>query len=60
MNKSIGIIGGLGPKTAFQFSQRINDRFTSATKIQPNLLLENLAVSDEMLDKIVARFKAKK
>ena len=52
MAKSIGIIGGLGPRTAFQFSQRINDRFTFATKIQPNLLLENLPVSDEMLERM--------
>lgn len=50
--KCIGIVGGLGPKTAFHFSQRINDRFTSIAKIQPDLLLENLPVSDEQLEKM--------
>jgi len=52
-SKCVGIVGGLGPKTAFQFSQRINDRFTTIAKIQPDLLLENLPVSDEQLEKMV-------
>lgn len=52
-SKCVGIVGGLGPKTAFQFSQRINDRFTSIAKIQPDLLLENLPVSDEQLERMV-------
>ncbi|MDO8510775.1 MAG: amino acid racemase [Nanoarchaeota archaeon] len=52
MVKCIGIIGGLGPKTAFQFAQNLNDRITSVTKIQPDLLLENLPVSDEQLERM--------
>ncbi len=51
-SKCVGIVGGLGPKTSFQFSQQINDRFTSVAKIQPDLLLENLPVSDEQLERM--------
>ncbi len=53
MTKCIGIIGGLGPKTAFQFAQDLNDKVTSVTKIQPNLLLENLPVSDNLMERMI-------
>ena len=52
MIKCIGIIGGLGPKTAFQFAQHLNDRVTIVTKRQPDILLENLPVSDDLMKRM--------
>lgn len=51
-SRTVGIIGGLGPKTAFAFAQRLNDRFTSIMNMQPNMVLENLAISDELLQQM--------
>ena len=44
--KTLGIIGGLGPETGCKFYMSINNRFRNIKKCQPNLLLENLPISE--------------
>ncbi len=45
---SIGIIGGLGPETSCLFSLKIISEIRKLLNEQPNILLENLAVSNEV------------
>ena len=44
--KTLGIIGGLGPETGCKVFMSINNRFRNIKKCQPNLLLENLPISE--------------
>lgn len=45
--KTLGIIGGLGPETGCKFYMSINNRFRNIKKCQPNILLENLPISEK-------------
>ncbi len=47
--KRLGVIGGLGPETCFKFCLNINDKFRDRTNSQPDLVVENLAVSTGLL-----------
>ena len=49
----VGIIGGLGPKTGFSFAEHLNNRFNSSLQAQPDLLLLNLPVPNEVINRIV-------
>ncbi|MFA4887293.1 MAG: amino acid racemase [Candidatus Nanoarchaeia archaeon] len=48
----IGIIGGLGPKTGFVFTEFINNTFVGKNDFQPDLLLLNLPVPDKVMKAI--------
>ncbi len=43
--KILGIIGGLGPETSSKFCLQINRKVKPLTKIQPHIILDNLAIS---------------
>jgi len=47
--KKVGIIGGLGPKTGFVFAENLNNRFSNVNFIQPDILLLNLPVPEEIM-----------
>lgn len=43
--KTVGVIGGLGSETGFQFSLFVNERVKQTIKTQPHLIVDNLPVS---------------
>jgi len=47
-NCTIGIIGGLGPETGCNFCLNINNKFREMTGCQPSLVLDNVAVPEQL------------
>ena len=45
--KTIGVIGGLGPETGHNFCLSLNNRIKPITRKQPHILLDNLPISLE-------------
>lgn len=52
-HKRLGIIGGLDPETGFKFCLNINNRFKEITNIQPDIVLENLPISEKAEQEII-------
>ena len=51
--KTLGIIGGLGPETSCKFCLNINLKVKSETDVQPHILLDNLPISGESENKLI-------
>lgn len=51
--KKLGVVGGLGPETAFKFCLNINDKIKAVTGRQPDIIVENLPVSAEAEQRII-------
>ena len=51
--KTLGIVGGLGPETSFQFGLNVNNKFRSLANCQPNIILNNLPISSEAEREII-------
>ena len=51
--KRIGIIGGLGPETSSMLCLRLNNRIRAMIQRQPDIVLENLAVTLEVERSII-------
>jgi len=51
--KKLGIIGGLGPETSCKFCLNINNKFRTETNCQPDIVLENLPISNTAERKII-------
>ena len=49
----LGVIGGLGPETSFNFCLNVNNKVRELTDCQPDILLENLPVSKNSEEKII-------
>ncbi len=54
----IGIIGGLGPKTGFVFTEFLNNSFVTKKDFQPDLLLLNLPVPQLVMNSIATGQKS--
>ena len=50
--KRLGIVGGLGPETSCHFCLNINNKVIKETKVQPNLIMENVPMSEAILRKL--------
>lgn len=46
-HKRLGIIGGLGPESSCSFCVNVNNKFRKIKNCQPDIVLENLPISDE-------------
>ena len=44
----LGIVGGLGPETGCSFCLNINNKFREMTSCQPDIVLENIPVPEEV------------
>ncbi len=51
--KRLGVIGGLGPETGCKFLLSVNNKFRELTNSQPDIVLENLAVSKKAEKNII-------
>lgn len=51
--KTLGIIGGLGPETGCKFCLSVNNKFKQLTNIQPHILLDNLPISQEAESRLI-------
>ncbi len=54
MNKTLGIIGGLGTETSCSFCLNVNNSVRKRDQAQPRLLMENVPISDKALQ-IIAK-----
>ena len=50
--KRIGIVGGLGPLTSSQFFVNVNNAVIAQTKVQPNILMENVPMPEALLQRL--------
>ncbi len=59
-HKRLGIIGGQGPETSAKFCIEINRLFKQKTDCQPDLVLENLPISEEVEQRTIQGEKNEK
>ncbi len=52
MNKTLGIIGGLGTETSCSFCLNVNNSVRKIGQAQPRILMENVPISDKALQTI--------
>jgi len=48
--KRLGIVGGLGPETSCQFFLNVNNKIIKETRIQPEMIMENVPMSEVILE----------
>lgn len=58
-HRRLGVVGGLGPETGFRFALNVNNKFKSITNCQPDILVDNIPVSDEVESRIISGEKPK-
>ena len=51
--KTLGVIGGLGPETGCMFCLSVNNKFKPITKRQPHIILDNLPISEEAEERLI-------
>ncbi|MBT4446345.1 amino acid racemase [archaeon] len=52
--KRLGIVGGLGPQTSSQFFVNVNNAVIAKTQVQPNMLMENVAMPEAVLQRLAS------
>tara|TARA_Y100000310_G_scaffold124700_1_gene123373 strand:- start:1950 stop:2636 length:687 start_codon:yes stop_codon:yes gene_type:complete len=50
--KQLGVIGGLGPETGCTFCLTINNKVIAKTRIQPNIVMENVPIPETVLHRL--------
>ena len=60
ISKKVGVIGGLGPKTGFEFGLHVNNKVMHKTQTQPEIILTNVPMSPSLIAKIARGFPNKK
>ena len=50
--KRLGIVGGLGPVTSSQFFVNVNNAVIVQTKVQPDILMENVPMPEALLQRL--------
>lgn len=50
MTKRLGIVGGLGPETSCSFCLNVNNEVKKIHDAQPQIIMENVPISDKALD----------
>lgn len=51
--KTLGIVGGLGPETSCKFCLNINLKVKNKIDVQPHILLDNLSISREAENRLI-------